>query len=300
MKEQITIVIPVYNRRHTLERSLGSVSAQTVRDFKLVLVDNGSTDGSLEFMESWARKQDFPVEILSEPRRGAAAARARGAEAVTTPWVKFYDSDDSLSPDYVERFLEVIRLHPDVQLVGGDCGIYEYEGGPLLRMCVFSTRDMQYASLMHGVMATARWAVRTDLLREAGSWNPDMAVGDDIELGARILSLNPRTQKIAGPEIGQVFMSSDSISTDEQAGSYKKVAPALRAIAATLGPRYRHWIWLKEIILAANSHSQAGKNLKDKVMAEATSHRMLLRMAYLYTRVGGRGIARIYRGLGLV
>ena len=74
----LTVVIPVYNREGIVLRTLESLDRQTCRDFRVVLVDNASTDRTREVLEQWGRRTDLEVEIICENRPGAAAARAAG------------------------------------------------------------------------------------------------------------------------------------------------------------------------------------------------------------------------------
>ena len=104
----LTIVIPVHNRRNLVEHTLGSLRQQTAPRFATVLVDNASTDGSIEVLRKWQAENNSPerpVTVLSESTPGASAARNRGLDAVESPWVLFFDSDDLMHPGHIERVL---------------------------------------------------------------------------------------------------------------------------------------------------------------------------------------------------
>ena len=81
MHSPVTIVIPVYNRAHTIARTLRSIDAQTLRPARVILVDNNSSDSSVDAMRAWADGKDY-VTLLSQPRPGACAARNRGLDHV--------------------------------------------------------------------------------------------------------------------------------------------------------------------------------------------------------------------------
>ena len=79
MSNPITIVIPAYNRAHTLSRTLASIEKQNVAPAKVVLVDNASSDSTLSLIRDWAAKpHPFEVTVVAEQKRGACAARNRG------------------------------------------------------------------------------------------------------------------------------------------------------------------------------------------------------------------------------
>ena len=103
----ISIVIPVYNAAATLDRCLGSVAAQTYGDYELLLVDDGSTDGSLEICRVHAASNPR-IRVLTKPNGGPASTRNFGLDHCDrgSEWVTFIDSDDSVTPDYLQTLIE--------------------------------------------------------------------------------------------------------------------------------------------------------------------------------------------------
>ncbi|MDE7388508.1 MAG: glycosyltransferase family 2 protein, partial [Muribaculaceae bacterium] len=98
----ITVVIPVRNRARLVEATLASVAAQSMAPARIVLVDNGSTDGTEEVLRRWADKRTDTI-VVSEPIPGAAAARNRGLREVESPYVMFFDSDDIMPTRHIEE-----------------------------------------------------------------------------------------------------------------------------------------------------------------------------------------------------
>ena len=110
-----TVVIPVWNKGHTLLRTLESVFAQSRRDFEIVLVDDGSTDDSLKVVESCA---DPRLRIVAAPSRGGpGAARNLGIEAARHDWVAFLDADDLWLPWHLEELERVRSRFPEAGLI---------------------------------------------------------------------------------------------------------------------------------------------------------------------------------------
>ena len=90
---QITIIIPVYNRAEVVKATLDSVAMQLYRPIDVILVDNNSSDNTLEVLNEWKQaveSDDFRVKVLSESNPGATAARNRGLKEVTTPYTMFF------------------------------------------------------------------------------------------------------------------------------------------------------------------------------------------------------------------
>jgi len=113
---RISVVIPSYNRRHTLERALQSVFDQTSPVDEVILVDDGSTDGSSEMV-----RQLFPeVKVLTQPNLGVSAARNRGIAAARFAWIALLDSDDSWLPQKIDQIRRAQKLEPDFVLYHSD------------------------------------------------------------------------------------------------------------------------------------------------------------------------------------
>lgn len=288
---RLTLIIPVYNRASVVERTLASVEAQTARDFDIILVDNNSTDGSAAVIRRWSESTSRNVVVLKETRKGAAAARRRGAAAAAGEWLMSFDSDDVMAPGHIARILDAIERRPEADVIGWDI-MLRY--GAFDRIGDFVEKNAQYRSLLNGTMGTLRYCVRRSVYEQAGGWCPEVSVWDDIELGARILALNPKIVKLKGVPMVDAYLQPDSITHGESAANYDAIERALTRIAATLGPERAHWIDLKRIIVAAKEPDEdLSKALLRRIMEGAASHRMLLRLAYVYTRHGGRGIARL-------
>lgn len=104
MNELISVIIPVYNRRAVLPECIRSLQSQTCQDFEVVLIDDGSTDGTLELCRDLTR-EDSRVRLLEAAHGGVSAARNRGLEAASGAYIFFLDSDDVIHP----RLLEDLR-----------------------------------------------------------------------------------------------------------------------------------------------------------------------------------------------
>jgi glycosyltransferase involved in cell wall biosynthesis len=106
----VSVVIPVYNRAHLIERAIGSVLAQTYRNFEIVVVDDGSTDDLAGILSRTAPAQ---LRRVTHPRnRGAAAARNTGVSAAAGEYVAFLDSDDIWYPQKLAAQVAAMRDQP--------------------------------------------------------------------------------------------------------------------------------------------------------------------------------------------
>jgi glycosyltransferase involved in cell wall biosynthesis len=124
MNDLVSVVVPVFNRRGLIGRALESVQAQTYTSWEIVVVDDGSTDGTAEMVES-LRRDNTGIGLLRHAHRmGAQAARNTGIRAAKGRWVAFLDSDDWLLPDSLERRVR-LACEGGVHIVHSDCLIIE-------------------------------------------------------------------------------------------------------------------------------------------------------------------------------
>lgn len=101
---QVAVLMPIYNAERFLYDSIDSLLAQTSNDWKLICIDDGSTDSSKAIVEEYCKK-DSRIKLLCQENAGPAVARARAIEIADTEYVSILDSDDAYAPDYVEKML---------------------------------------------------------------------------------------------------------------------------------------------------------------------------------------------------
>ena len=105
---EISIIIPNYNTRKYLPRCLDSLTQQTFGNIEVILIDDGSTDGSVEIMKEYAQK-DSRIKIIEQINSGPAKARNKGLENASGKYLMFCDSDDWYEPDMCEMMYTAIE-----------------------------------------------------------------------------------------------------------------------------------------------------------------------------------------------
>jgi len=127
----VSIVVPVYNAERFLERCLGSLKDQTLEDLEIVCVDDASTDGSLQLLQTLA-SEDPRIRVLhSQTNHGASVSRNIGIDASTGDYVAFLDSDDRVAP-YFYRNLYAKAVADGCDIVKGTINIEDPVTGRLL------------------------------------------------------------------------------------------------------------------------------------------------------------------------
>ncbi len=108
----ISVVIPAFNRRELLPRAINTVLKQTRQPQEIIVVDDGSTDGTAEMVG-----QDFSlVHLVVQKNRGVSAARNAGINRATGDWLAFLDSDDAWQPQKLERQMELLARHGEMKI----------------------------------------------------------------------------------------------------------------------------------------------------------------------------------------
>ena len=109
-KPAVSIIMPVYNSENYLTETIGSVLRQTMEDFELILVDDGSTDGVCpELCDRLAQEHPELICVIHQENRGLGGARNTGLEAARGEYLLFVDSDDALETDALEEEMQRIQ-----------------------------------------------------------------------------------------------------------------------------------------------------------------------------------------------
>ncbi|EPR66126.1 glycosyltransferase family 2 protein [Cyclobacterium qasimii] len=112
----VSIVIPCYNQGSYLDETVQSVLASTYRPIEVVIVNDGSKDDSLKIAQQLQEKHP-EITVLDQPNSGVAKARNAGVDAATGTYILPLDGDDLISPDYLEKGVEVLAQQPKVKVV---------------------------------------------------------------------------------------------------------------------------------------------------------------------------------------
>ncbi|MBO7382542.1 MAG: glycosyltransferase [Muribaculaceae bacterium] len=173
---EISVIIPVFNMRDTVERSVESVLAQSFRGFELILVDDGSTDGSGVLCDK-LNGNDSRIRVIHTENHGVSAARKAGVAVSKGNWVMFVDADDTLPNDSLQLLLE--RAEGEVDIVAGNAKCYSSAGVHALnRETSLSLTGMEFADLLLRSVVSDKISgllLRRSLI-DLGSWLTSKAV----------------------------------------------------------------------------------------------------------------------------
>ena len=112
-----SVVIPLYNKADTIERTIQSVQSQTFRDFELIIVNDGSTDNSLAVVERLSA--EISIRIVDKKNGGVSSARNMGVKIAKGKYIALLDGDDVWLPGHLSMMAGAIKKYPDVKFFGG-------------------------------------------------------------------------------------------------------------------------------------------------------------------------------------
>jgi len=113
---KLTVIIPVYQSEKTLSRCLESIVAQNIDDIEIILIDDGSTDGSAQICDSFAQKRN-DTKVIHQKNGGLSCARNAGLEIAQGDYITFVDSDDTIGPGTFSQLMSIAICHPEYDFI---------------------------------------------------------------------------------------------------------------------------------------------------------------------------------------
>jgi len=179
----ISVVIPTYNRIELLKRSIDSVINQTIKPFEIIIVDDGSNDGT----EAMVKKKYDSLKLIKQKNKGASAARNSGIKASSGEWICFLDSDDEWKNNKLEKQITFVANNSDYKFFhSNEIWIkngkrinqkkkHKKYGGDIFKKCLDMCRISPSSVL-----------INKNIFEEIGLFNENLVVCEDYELWLRI------------------------------------------------------------------------------------------------------------------
>ena len=180
---KVSVIIPTYNRKHTLGRAIESIISQTIKPLEIIIVDDGSNDGTREWI-----KQEYPfIKYLNQNNSGVSASRNRGIFSANGNWIAFLDSDDEWTPEKLERQLsilssdkEAVFCHTNEIWIRNGTRVnqmrkHEKYGGYIFEKCLDMCRISPSSSI-----------IKKEVFDHIGYFDESLIVCEDYDLWLRI------------------------------------------------------------------------------------------------------------------
>jgi glycosyltransferase involved in cell wall biosynthesis len=182
---EVDVIVPCYNAEQYVHRALDSVLAQTLQDFWIYAVDDGSTDNTMKVLQRYAHR----CISISQPHAGPAAARNRAIRESASPFIAFIDADDEWLPHKLERQVSLLRQNKALGMVCSHCLVTDSSAErsryPVINDGPHSGRLFQWL-VRNCFVFTPTVVVRRECLEEVGLFNEILPVSEDFNLWLRI------------------------------------------------------------------------------------------------------------------
>lgn len=187
---KFSVVIAVYNKEQYVAKTLQSVLKQTFQDFEIIIVNDGSIDGSEAIINTFT---DQRIHYYLQPNQGAAAARNAAISKATGNYIALIDADDLWESSYLEKMSTLIEQHP-LQAVFACACLKETRGKTILSH--YSIASLQpdavhivnyfEASTIDTVLTSSSTILKKDVFQEVGGYNPALKSGEDTDFWIRL------------------------------------------------------------------------------------------------------------------
>jgi glycosyltransferase involved in cell wall biosynthesis len=187
MTPSVSIVMPCFNAERHLEKSVGSVRAQTYADWELVMVDDGSTDSTWRLLEKLAA-DDGRIRIFRQANAGAAAARNRALRESRGLFTAFLDADDTWDPSFLQSMVDALNANPGAGIAY--CG-WQNIGLGNGRDKPYVPPDYEADNKIESLLRSCPWPihgalVRSQIITNAGHFDETMSSCMDFDLWLRL------------------------------------------------------------------------------------------------------------------
>ncbi|HET8810481.1 MAG TPA: glycosyltransferase family 2 protein [Flavobacteriaceae bacterium] len=241
MEPYFSVIIPLYNKANYIENTLRSVLAQSFSDFEIVMVNDGSTDNSLEKVREI---HDDRIKLIDQKNQGASIARNHGIERAKGKYIVFLDADDYWYPNHLKVLQQLILKFPKAGL---HCNNYEiYRGNGLTVAANFTLEnpkkqqiltDYFLGSIADPIVIMGNFAVSKNDFHTIGKFDPLLRTGQDIDFFVRAalktaIAFNPkitmRYHKQSENNLAQSHYNNDRIYLIEKFEAEEKDNPSLK------------------------------------------------------------------------
>lgn len=191
---KFSVVIPLYNKEHYIEKTLKSVLNQTFQDFEVIVVDDGSSDKSVDVAKSVVSDK---IHIIAQSNQGVSVARNTGIEHAKGEYIAFLDADDEWKENYLKTIDYLTQKYQQsdifvtaytVDMGNGKTHLstqLEPENGCLNSYWLTLAKGYDF-------VWTSATTIRRSALIEAGLFKPGEKIGQDLDMWARVARINPK------------------------------------------------------------------------------------------------------------
>ena len=187
-KPLISIVLPTYNRKGVIGRAINSVIRQSYHKWELIIIDDGSTDGTEEFIRTYGNS--YNIKYVKQPNRGVSISRNNGISLSKGEYIAFIDSDDEWIERKLEAQLDFFNLHTEIALVFSNANLIKPDGIIASKPEIIK-HDRDEIFTLESVFKDPYFGIPTVMIRKdifdiVGKFDESLNTAEDIDLFLRI------------------------------------------------------------------------------------------------------------------
>ena len=191
---EASVVIPLYNKAPYIKRAIDSVLSQTVQNFEIIIINDGSTDGSEKIVEEY---HDSRIHLINQENRGVSSARNHGIDVANAELIAFLDADDEWLPEFLETILRLRKKYPDAGMYTTLTSYVSDNGRETIQRVHGIQSDWEgiipsvfYCAAMTGCGIfpgqSSSIAIPKTVFRKVGKFREDSTMGEDQDMWGRI------------------------------------------------------------------------------------------------------------------
>lgn len=222
----ISVVIPLYNKEKQIAHTLQSVLNQTFQDFEIVIVDDGSTDGSVDEVK---KLTDPRIRLICQKNAGVSAARNRGIEEAKSDLIAFLDADDEWKPEYLATQYHLYQKYPECSVYACNYEFRDSKGKvtpTIIRKLPFTGEDgilsnyFEVAICSHPPICSISIMVKKQAIQAIGGFPIGIKSGEDLLTWAR-LAINEKISYSRLPLA--VFIKDENLFNEDQQQRFPEI-----------------------------------------------------------------------------
>ncbi len=242
----VSVVMTVFNAVEYLDEAIDSVLQQTFSDFELIIINDGSTDKSLEKLQQWEKK-DKRISVFDQNNKGRAESRNRGLDLANTNYVAMMDADDIATPNRLQLCYEYLKHNSDVVAVSGQFETICMYGVQLNR----SSEPLEHTEIEQSLLQDLGASfiqgasmMRKEVVIKVGGYDSSYELGEDTDLFLRI-ALEGKLKNLPDVLLSYRKHPASITSSDNELlipNCIERVKKAWVARGLTLNKNFEHWL----------------------------------------------------------
>lgn len=190
-----SIIIPVYNKENYIQKTILSIINQTYNDYEIIIINDGSTDYSLEIIEKF-NFINADYKIINQENAGVSTARNNGVKIAKHDYIAFLDADDWWEPTFLEKMHDLITKYPDASLYASSYYKVKRQNNIIAQLHFednFHDGYINYINIYSKGLWMPIWTgatiIKKDVFEKLNGFNSNLILGEDFDLWIRV-SLN--------------------------------------------------------------------------------------------------------------